>query len=196
MKKNIISADKETNIIDAAKIMSKNDVGSLLVTDKDKTIGIITQTDLLKRVVAKNRNLKTTKIKHVMSKKLLTVPSNTSIKNLTDTMAKLKVKHITITDNKRILGIITSTDIIKLMSGHFDRKITIRDKEELNPLIKTGADMLLDLVNKKKKISINKAANLLGVSEVVVKEWAEYIEEESDLIKLESKGNKINIILK
>ena len=121
MKRKIITANKDESVVKASKIMSKNNVGSLVVVDKKKPIGIITETDILKRVVAKNLNLLKTKVKDVMTKKLITVPSNYTFMKISRKMGKNKIKHIVIKEKGKMVGIITSTDIIKLMSGYKKR---------------------------------------------------------------------------
>ena len=117
MKKSLVCVDKDKGIVAAAKIMSKKNVGSLLVMYKKKPIGILTQTDVLKRVVAKDKDLNTTKVKDVMTKKLITAPLESTFTKITGIMHKYRIKHIAITKNKKVVGVITSTDIIKLMSG-------------------------------------------------------------------------------
>ncbi len=117
MKKPLIKVNKDENIVKAAKLMTKKNVGSLIVTQNKKAVGIITQTDVLKRVVAKNKELNKTKVKDVMTKKLITVPSNSTFTELSKKMKKSRIKHMVIKEKGKIVGIITSTDIIKLMSG-------------------------------------------------------------------------------
>lgn len=117
MIKNIITVNKEMGIVKAAQIMSKKNVGSLIVAEKKKPIGILTQTDLLKRVVAKNLNLSKTRVKDVMTRGLITAPTDMTFIALTRKMRNKGIKHIVITEKGKMVGIITSTDIIKLMSG-------------------------------------------------------------------------------
>lgn len=117
MKKNLVKVKKDENIVNAAKLMSKKNVGSLIVTSKGVPRGIITTTDILKRVVAKNKDLKETLVKDVMTKKLVKAPSNLTFSALARKMREYKIKHIAITEKGKVIGMITSTDIITLMSG-------------------------------------------------------------------------------
>ena len=123
MKKGIVYTNKNKNIVQAAKIMANKNVGSLVIMDGSKAIGILTVTDILKRVVAKNLDLNKTKIKDIMSKNLITASSNQSFMQVSKLMQDKKIKHLLITENNKIVGIITSTDVVKLMSGGVERKV-------------------------------------------------------------------------
>lgn len=117
MKRKLATAKKDDSIVKAAKEMSKKHVSSLIVVHNRKPIGIITNTDILKRVVAKNKKSDTTLVKDVMTKKLVKAKANITFTELTRKMRQHKIKHILITDKGKMVGVITSTDIVKLMSG-------------------------------------------------------------------------------
>ncbi len=117
MRKNIITIRQEENVVDSAKLMSKNKVGSLIVTRNGKPVGIVTQTDIIKRVVSKNKPLDKTKVQDIMTKKLVTASSKDTFTSISKKMHSKKIKHIVIKEKNKMIGIITSTDIIKLMSG-------------------------------------------------------------------------------
>lgn len=99
---------------DAAKKMGVVNTSSLLVTDfNDKPIGIITERDLVRRVVANDANSKTVVIREIMSSPIATIDANSSIEAAADLMMQNKVRHLLVVDNEDVnkpLGIITSTD--------------------------------------------------------------------------------------
>ena len=67
MNKNVFSVDEETSVMDAVKIMDKNNIGALIVQTPRPTFGIFTQRDLLTRIVAARKSPRKTKIKEVMT---------------------------------------------------------------------------------------------------------------------------------
>ncbi len=68
-------------------------------------------------------------------------------------------------------------------------------KKNTEPLIKTGADLLVDLVKKSKKIPLSKTAEELGVSEKVVEDWAYYLETEEKILHIATKGSEKYLVI-
>ena len=95
---------------------------SLVVTDlTDKPIGIITERDLVRRVVANDANSKTVLIKDIMASPIVTIDANSSVEATADLMLQNKVHHLLVVEDEDVskpLGIITSTDFASyLMEG-------------------------------------------------------------------------------
>jgi len=107
-----ITADRSAQ--EAAKKMGTVNTSSLLVTDfDDKPIGIITERDLVTRVVANDANSKVVVIRDIMSSPIATIDANSSIEAAADLMLQNQVRHLLVVDNEDVnkpLGIITSTD--------------------------------------------------------------------------------------
>jgi CBS domain-containing protein len=99
---------------EAAKKMGTVNTSSLLVTDfNDKPVGIITERDLVRRVVANDANSKTVVIKDIMSSPIATIDANSSVEAAADLMMQNQVRHLLVVDDEDVnkpLGIITSTD--------------------------------------------------------------------------------------
>ena len=99
---------------EAAKKMAAVNTSSLLVIDfNDKPVGIITERDLVRRVVANDANSKTVVIKEIMSSPIATIDANSSVEAAADLMMQNQVRHLLVVDDEDVnkpLGIITSTD--------------------------------------------------------------------------------------
>jgi len=99
---------------EAAKKMDAVNTSSLLVTDfNDKPVGIITERDLVRRVVANDADSKTVVIKEIMSSPIATIDANSSVEAAADLMMQNQVRHLLVVDDEDVnkpLGIITSTD--------------------------------------------------------------------------------------
>ncbi len=117
--RNLMSEKLEKIMVDrsaqeAAKKMGTVNTSSLLVTDfDDKPIGIITERDLVARVVANDANSKVVVIRDIMSSPIATIDANSSIEAAADLMLQNQVRHLLVVDNEDVnkpLGIITSTD--------------------------------------------------------------------------------------
>lgn len=99
--------DFDTNVKEAAKIMSKRNIGSLVILKNNKIKGIITERDILKNISSLNK-----KISSVMTKRVITIELNQDLENVTLVMTKHKIKRLLITEEGKLVGIITATDII------------------------------------------------------------------------------------
>jgi CBS domain-containing protein len=114
MTKNVIVINPDTTIKDTAKIMSGQRVGSLVVVENEKLVGIITELDIIWKVVASDLDPKTTLVRDVMSKQVVTIKSDQTLEDATQLMVENKIKKLPVVENNKIVGIITATDIISI----------------------------------------------------------------------------------
>ena len=120
MTREPLTVDKETLVTETAKLMAKRRVGSVIVMDNGKPIGIVTETDLTKRVVATARDPTKTKIKEIMSSPLVFVSPEDSYEVAVEKMKKYKIKRIPVIENGKIMGILTTTDIARTTPNMLD----------------------------------------------------------------------------
>lgn len=113
MTRKVIRIDQGKSVQDAAKEMTKHRVGSIIVTKNDKPIGIITESDLKKKIVALNKDSKKVKTKDIMNSPLVFIPSSVDITVAVDKMKKHKIKRIPVIDKEKLVGIMTYTDIAR-----------------------------------------------------------------------------------
>jgi predicted transcriptional regulator len=95
-------------------MMGKAHVGSLLVTRKEENVGIITERDILSRIIAVKGDLERIKVKDVMSMPLVTVDKDMDAEDAIRKMNRNKVRRLFITDKGKIVGVFTTSDITKL----------------------------------------------------------------------------------
>ena len=113
MVKEVITIDENATVKEAAEVMNKFEIGCLIAVRKGKAMGIITERDLLKRVVAESRNASKTKVKDVMSTPLVVVEPEMELDEAVKLMFQMKVKKLPVVDGKRLVGLITLTDIAR-----------------------------------------------------------------------------------
>lgn len=116
-KRKLITVMPNATILDAVKIMNKHPIGTLLVKRGNDIIGVLTERDILLRVIAKEKNPRSTAVASVMSTKLLCTSGNGTLLVAAHLMHKHKKKKVLLKEGKRIVGIITQTDIIRLLSA-------------------------------------------------------------------------------
>ena len=111
MKREVIAINPDISIREASKVMSQHNIGSLLVLDDEKLVGILTERDVL-NLVARGENLDEVKVKDVMSRDVITIESDKKIEDAVDLMLKHKIKKLPVMESGKIVGIITTSDII------------------------------------------------------------------------------------
>ena len=103
--------EEESTIQEAAKRMSEFSIGSLIVVVDSRVVGIITERDILKKVVAEGRDCRNTPIKDVMTKEVIMVKPDIDIHDAADIMMEKKIKKLHVIEDNSLVGIITVTDI-------------------------------------------------------------------------------------
>ena len=112
MNRTVVSIDSDASVKDAASKMAQHQVGCLIVTEKGRPVGVITETDMLSRVLALAKNAESTKVKTVMSKPLICGSPDMDFTEATKLMVNRAIKKLPITHGERLVGILTITDAI------------------------------------------------------------------------------------
>jgi signal-transduction protein with cAMP-binding, CBS, and nucleotidyltransferase domain len=126
MKKNVISIDSSMTAQDAAKMMDDASIGAIVVLENGIAIGIVTERDLARRIVAKGKPL-TTNVKEVMSSPLIVINPDDTVWEAAQLMKARQIHRVPAVQQNRLVGIVTTSDIVKLCSIGSDselRKIT------------------------------------------------------------------------
>ncbi|MGQ9641664.1 MAG: CBS domain-containing protein [Candidatus Bathycorpusculaceae bacterium] len=118
MAKPVITVDKGSSVYEVAKLMSEKSIGSIVVLEKGKPVGIATERDILQRVVAKGLNSSQVKIEEIMSRNLITVSGKTPIINAIRVMEKNKVRRLLVMEKGKLVGIVTQRDLLRALAFH------------------------------------------------------------------------------
>lgn len=111
-----ITAKADDKVSDIAKIMDLHDIGSVIITDAEgKPIGIITDMDIIKRVIARNLNPYEVKAKDAMSQPLITVDPDTDITDAAKLMSFYHVKRLGVVYKGKLVGVVSSKDVTAVM---------------------------------------------------------------------------------
>ena len=109
----IITVDENATVLEASKAMVNNNRGSVVVTRGRETAGILTERDILKKVVAKSLSADTTKVKDVMTSHPFTIDKAKPLGEAVELMNRNNLRRMLVTDRGKIVGISTLRDIIK-----------------------------------------------------------------------------------
>jgi len=113
MTTEVVTIDENAIVKEAADIMDQNEISCLIAVRKGKALGIITERDLLKRVIVEAKNAKKTKVGEVMSSPLEVVASDTDLEEAVGLMFEKKIKKLPVVDKDRLVGLVSLTDIAR-----------------------------------------------------------------------------------
>jgi CBS domain-containing protein len=113
MSKNIKTVRTDDSAHDAVVKMNKFDVGSVIVTNNNRPIGIITSNNILTRVVEPRLDAGTIRAKDIMSSPLITIEPDASVEDAAKIMAQRRIKKLAVMDKDKILGILSTSDIVR-----------------------------------------------------------------------------------
>ena len=108
----IFSVEPGTSVYEAVKVLSEKNIGALLVMEHGKLKGILSERDYARKVVLKDRKSKETLASEIMTEKVITVSPADSIELCMATMSDKKIRHLPVTDNEKVVGIISIGDVV------------------------------------------------------------------------------------
>lgn len=119
MKSQVISISKDTKLLEIAKIMTEKNIGSIIVVDSEKPVGIITERDIV-RAIGKGEGLDT-KAENIMTKSLITIREDSPITGALALMRQFNIRHLPVIDDKgNLKGILSIRDIARAVDNMFE----------------------------------------------------------------------------
>ena len=118
MSPTVISVESDTTVQDTAQFMHEKNIGSVLIKEKDEYIGIVTETDLTRKVLGGGLDPKTTKVTAVMTPRpIITLDCHLPVTDANAFMAKKKIRHLPVTENDKIVGMISVKDLVSFFAN-------------------------------------------------------------------------------
>jgi CBS domain-containing protein len=111
MTRKVLTVGPATSVAQAAKLMSKHGVGSVVVVKSKRPIGILTERDLLMKVVSADLKPSKIRVEKIMSTPVLTVGPNVEVTEAARVMVRNKIRRLPVIDRGRLAGIVTASDI-------------------------------------------------------------------------------------
>jgi len=111
MKRDVVTCGPDVTISHVARVMSNNKIGSVVVVEDEKPIGIVTDSDIV-NLVARGRNPKEMKVKDLEMKKLITMNPEENMLEAAKIMVENDIKRIPIVENEKLVGIVSEKDIL------------------------------------------------------------------------------------
>ncbi len=116
MSRNVVAVSPDAPVYRAAVLMAERGVGSCVVLRDEKLAGIVTERDLVRRVIAKGLSPKRTRIGDVMSAPVTVVGENANLEEAVDIMADQGVKRLVVVGEGGVVGVVSVSDILRAMA--------------------------------------------------------------------------------
>ena len=129
----VFSVPVTVTVSEAVQEMNRRKIGSVLVMESGVLVGIFTERDVLMRVVAADRDPKTTPVAHVMTRSPVTIPSSMTIEEVMDLHSGKHFRHLPVVENGRVIGMISVRDILRWLAEANSKKA-----DQLEDFIESG----------------------------------------------------------
>ena len=127
MSTNVATVGAAATVAEAARIMSSNGISCVVAMHRNDVAGIVSEKDVLRRVVALHRNATQTHVRDVMSFPVAAVPPSYSILSASKKMEKMRLHRLVIMEGKKVCGIVTQTDVMRAVRTELERVEVERD---------------------------------------------------------------------
>ena len=123
----ICSIHPDATVFDAIRKMAENDIGSLIVTERETLVGIITERHYARKVVLKGRTSPVTPVRDIMDTDIITARPEQSIEECMALMTETRVRHLPVVEGGRLIGIVSIGDLVKSIIS--DQRFVIEQLE-------------------------------------------------------------------
>jgi len=114
MVEEVITVEPNTKVREAVELMNENEIGCLVVTRKGKPVGIVTERDILKKIICQSKDPEQVRVSEIMSEPLVVGKVDMDLGDVARLMLKRNVKKLPIVNGGNLIGLITLTDIVRV----------------------------------------------------------------------------------
>ncbi|MBC7562914.1 MAG: CBS domain-containing protein [Gemmatimonadaceae bacterium] len=125
---NVIHVAPETTVLDAANVMNETGIGGVVVLENSRLVGIFTERDIMRRVVAARRDPSTTLVSDVMTTEPMTITADVKIAVCRAMMSTRRIRHLPVLHDGGLVGMVTSGDILAFEVAEAEAQIEQLEK--------------------------------------------------------------------
>jgi CBS domain-containing protein len=106
----------ERTVLEATQTMSEKQIGSLLVLEAGDMVGIVTETDVVRKGIAPHLPASLTRVGAVMNYPLIKIDINRTVRDASRLMAEQRIRHLAVTEENKVVGLLSVRDLVKMVS--------------------------------------------------------------------------------
>lgn len=114
MTRDVASIDITSDVPALARKMLERDVGSIIITDKQRPVGIVTERDIVRKIISSNIKPTDITLKELMTTPLITIPANEDVTDAMQKMVKMQIRRLPVVERAKLVGIVTDIDLIAI----------------------------------------------------------------------------------
>ena len=129
MQKKVITIELQKTVQDAAIILKEKHISFVVVVKDSKPVGVISERDIVRKVVAESINSKSTQLEVIMSKNFKWVEPNASIESAVQKMLNNNIRRLVVLEDENLAGVITQTDLTEFLRSKILINATVENRE-------------------------------------------------------------------
>ena len=110
-KREVVTISPDATVYDALKLMTENEIGALVVVEKGKLVGILSERDYARKVILKGKSSKKTRVREIMTSDVIHVGPDHKVGKCLSLMTKKRIRHLPVLDRDRLVGLLTIEEI-------------------------------------------------------------------------------------
>ena len=122
MSREVAVIDKNRSALEAAKTMALRRISSIVISEEENIIGILTERDFIKKIIVAKKNPNHIKIEKIMSSPVVKVAPNSSVLSACTVMEKMRIRRLVVMEEEKLLGIVSQTDIFKAVEAKLEEQ--------------------------------------------------------------------------
>ena len=132
MGKNVVTIDEDSSVLDAAQLLKEKEISFLVITKNNKPIGVVTESDFVRKLVVDDKIASKTSLSEIMSYKFRSVEPSTDIEDAVQKMLNNKIRRLLVIDQEKLVGVITETDLTSFLRNTLLIEETVKNLENDN----------------------------------------------------------------
>lgn len=126
MQKNVIIIQEDKSVQEAAKLISEKDISFLVIVKNDKPIGVVTESDFVRKIAAENKKASEIPLSKIMSYKFRSVEPSTDIEDAVQKMLNHNIRRLLVLEDEKLVGVITQTDLVDFLRSRLLIESTVK----------------------------------------------------------------------
>jgi CBS domain-containing protein len=124
----IFHATPDDSVLEAIKMMAEKGVGALLVMDKGKLVGILSERDYARKIILKGKSSRETAIKDIMTEDVVCAEPLQTVEQCMELMTENRIRHLPVVEDEKVVGVLSIGDLVKAIIE--EQKFTIEQLEQ------------------------------------------------------------------
>src|SRR3984893_12194228 len=126
-----ISIAPDSTVLAALKVLADHDIGAVLVIERDRLVGILSERDCVRKLELRDRAAASAQVRDIMTSKVLSVRPDQTVEECRKIMGDARIRHLPVVDGERVVGVLSSKDILDEVIAEDEKIIKQLETERL-----------------------------------------------------------------